>query len=128
MRLWKVDEDIIEMFLDRLFVRFGNSSYQLEQFLKEYAFEEDMSSLWVGDECDECHDDMKFNIKRLNKQMEQLQAQRDTAHKHTREAVSKGLEAKKDSQRNLAMYMEMKMKYEKLKNNSVIFSMEEEEW
>lgn len=134
--MWKkhIDSDLIEAFMDRMFETYRYSFNDMENALKDFAYDGEICNDAI---CEDCK-----SIKLLDDKMEKINELRKKAieesNAHKRVAVeaieqrdkkiNERDEARKDSKRNLNLYVSMKEKYKQLKENSIIFSMEEREW
>jgi hypothetical protein len=134
--MWKnhIDSDLVEAFMDRMFETYRYSFYDMEKSLKDFAYSSNICNDAI---CEDC-----LYIKALDDRIEKINELRERAVKerdaHKRVAIEaidqkdktirERDEARKDSKRNLNLYVSMKEKYKQLKENSIIFSMEEREW
>jgi hypothetical protein len=110
--MWKgkVDEQLIEMFLDKIFELLGNSPYDFERYLLDVACG-DKDIPRHGDVCDacrsECHEDCEW-CDDLEERLKDTITERDEAVTERDEAIT---------ERDKAI-----TKYHALKENAILFS------
>lgn len=107
--MWKdkIDSELIDMFLDRLFQECKYSIFDFERVLADYG----MENIKVPFEDDDCTKDCP-HLEELNETIKKLNG----------EIKRK----KEDSIRNNKLYLDMKKKYKEHKKNSVLFTMDDE--
>lgn len=120
-RKWQeqISNNITMMFLDELYNRCG-SSFNMERFMRNFSCGDDISSLKFNEDDDESetYRDYIYEIEELQEECYHLKKEYDKIEKKLK--ISE-----KISEINLKTKDEWKEKYEELKRNSVLFSMEE---
>ncbi len=134
--MWKkhIDSDLIEAFMDRMFETYRYSFHDMENALKDFAYNGEICNDAICEDCkyikalddrmDSLNDLRKKAIQEKNIALKEL----DLALKDRDKILKERNEVRNDSKRNRDLYVAMKEKYKQLKENSVIFSMEEREW
>jgi erythromycin esterase-like protein len=134
--MWKkhIDSDLIESFMDRMFETYRYSFHDMENALKDFAYN---SKICSDEICEDCSQIAAFDkqMEKLNEMRIKTIQEKDAALEQRRitildrdRRINERDKAIKDSQRNRDLYTSMVERYNKLKENSVIFSMEEREW
>ncbi len=126
MRIWKkhIDPELIELFMQRLFEECGNSMFDFERAIKDFG----LSSIRPPpieyadciDTCESVHD-LENDMANLKDKIIELKKKQTTLLEKIKEANS-------DSRRNCDLYTEMRNKYDELKANSVVFTMDDKEF
>ncbi len=125
MRIWKkhLDQELIDLYFDRLFEEYGFNPFDFMNAVKDYALSSkehvdlDLFKEVMCEDCDQCSDcDTVHNLeKKHNRVLSKLEDTR---------CRMKEVDGELTEERRL--YTEMRTKYDKLKSNSVLFSMDEE--
>ena len=111
MRIWKqhIDPELIDMFLDRLFEKCKCSIFEMERVMQDLACSDNLNHLYKDEleeickECDDVHH-LEETVDNLGDDINSL---------------------KDDIKGNIQLYLDMKKKYNFLKKNAVVFTMDE---
>lgn len=126
MKLWKdaVGQDVIEMFLDKIFELKGCSVYDFERYLMDVACGQ-VDVPRTGDICDSCREECPEDCSYLKDLEGELEDKIDET-----ESVISNLKEERDSEKeDKEAAMEQRdvaiAKYHALKENAVLFSVDD---
>jgi len=121
MRIWKehIDTELIDMFLDMLFEKCGNSLYDFSKVLADFDFKLDRDDDgYRRNDCSRnCH-----HLQDLDEIFEKINTKN---RKKILSLESKLKESMIDNKRNHELYIKQRKQYLVLKRNSVVFSMDD---
>ncbi len=132
-RNWKqVNQNIINMFLDRLFIACHNSAYEMEACLNDFGLSGEVTKgldeLWTDsngvepkhcdeDDCDLLHE-LKVQILNLEEEVENIQRKK-------RKAIDNKKEMESDNKELKEGIAQKEMEIKNIKSRSVFFSMDD---
>lgn len=119
---YNIDQELIDAFMDRVFRRCGNSFFEFDRVLRDYAYS-GVDDFFSGKYCDECQDLMESELE-----VEELKGDLKAKRKRINELIDDVGDLKyekKELMRTLDNLSNELHSLRKKLSNSVIFSMDE---